>query len=190
MFGWTDPPHREHDPASIEGNDADRRDPSPKVWTDPAQDEQHEAPSCRHPPSRARGVAIGHATRWPSTRRQVDPAVRALTGTLPALWQRQNDANCALAARRRTTAASPTRAAADTASPDAVPLRTFPLLSRALTSRSTYARVNGSFPGYPNRFPASGIQVVPRYRAGFARRSTAEPSVGCDEEERIVDPDR
>jgi hypothetical protein len=34
-------------------------------------------------------------------------------GTLPPLWQRQNDVNCALAAQRRTTAASPTRAAAD-----------------------------------------------------------------------------
>ena len=34
-------------------------------------------------------------------------------GTLAPLWQRQNDVNCALAAQRRTTAASPTRAAAN-----------------------------------------------------------------------------
>jgi hypothetical protein len=33
------------------------------------------------------------------------------TGTLVALWQRQNDVNYALAAQRRTTAASPTLAA-------------------------------------------------------------------------------
>jgi len=33
--------------------------------------------------------------------------------TLVPLWQRQNDVNCALAAQRRTTAASPTRAAAN-----------------------------------------------------------------------------
>ena len=36
-------------------------------------------------------------------------------GTLVPLWQRQNDVSSALAAQRRTTAASPTRAAADTA---------------------------------------------------------------------------
>jgi hypothetical protein len=33
-------------------------------------------------------------------------------GTLAPLWQRQNDVNSALAAQRRTTAASPTRVAA------------------------------------------------------------------------------
>lgn len=43
-------------------------------------------------------------------------------GTLAPLWQRQNDANFALAARRRTTAASPTRAGAERfLDPSAVP---------------------------------------------------------------------
>ena len=86
--------------------------PIPNVWTTLAATTQADSPGSRMPIRRSRRV------RRIATRNEVPHQTRVLRwydigpGTLPSLWQRQNDVNCAPVARRRTTVASQTPVAA------------------------------------------------------------------------------
>lgn len=91
----------------------------PNVCAEPTGSSTDDSPPfARRPRNRWRKVQAtstrssrhGGATR--STRRYMP-----VTSTLAPLWQRQNDASCAPAGRRRTTAASPTPVAADRRDP-------------------------------------------------------------------------
>jgi len=88
------------------------------VWIDRASSNTGDPSAPRMP----RSLSSGVPSTQTSTNDQDPPVRRTLRyirvpGTLVAPWQRQNDANSGLAVPRRTTAASPTPAAADSATP-------------------------------------------------------------------------
>ncbi len=130
----------------------------PKVWIDPvamATDPE------RAPRSPRRRSACDVAT--PTSLSTVSPIMSCtlrygpLVGTLAPLWQRQNDASCAPAARRRTTAASPTLAAAE-------PRRHF--LRRSRGPMRGFYRAGTAVFKVPDRGPRSCTQ-------------TSEPELGA-----------
>lgn len=92
----------------------------PNVWTDFVASTTASSPRLAMPTSRAANERHTRAvtallppdavTHWRFKRRYPTPA-----GTLPSLWQRQNDANCAPDVRRRTTDASQTLVAGNPA---------------------------------------------------------------------------
>ena len=86
----------------------------PKVWIDLARISIAPCSIPRRPRRRTR-LDVARTTGWIRRSPTVIHTLRygACAGTLAPLWQRQNDASCAPAARRRTTAASPTLAAAE-----------------------------------------------------------------------------
>ncbi len=79
------------------------------------------------PSSRSRGVKSTRTNAdHPDGSKRTTLRYTGLTGTLVALWQRQNDVNSALAAQRRTTAANQTRAADSARSRHILPQRFVP----------------------------------------------------------------
>jgi len=154
------------------------------VWIDDVHNNSESTPS-RCSPSR-RIWRVSATTTSSRLQRRLHKDIRryiTVTGTLRRLWQRQNDVSSAPAAQRRTTAASPTRAAANSPRPLLPTSRKAVPLSRGTRKRPRFLggsqarneRRRGRGTDLVRHSATSSFQDFLLYRPSCSRRSAPAP---------------